>query len=64
MVEMKDPDKKKCPRCGAPLKPDKPCERCARTEGVEVEFKDFKISELLDIKMPARKKAEEPEEKK
>lgn len=66
---MSDPvnesGQKKCPRCGSLMKPDKPCEKCGHGEGIEVEFKNFKISELLDIKMPpVRKKDDDSGEEK
>lgn len=59
---VNEPGQKKCPRCGLLMKPDKPCEKCGG--GIEVDFKDFKISELLDIKMPVRKKDDDSGEEK
>ncbi len=45
----------KCPDCGEEIGTGKACEKCGKdvvpSKGVEVEYKDFKISELLDIKM-------------
>ncbi len=56
----------KCPTCGQEIKTGQKCENCGNTPasspGMEVEYKDFKVSELLDIKMrkPAPAKKETP----
>ncbi|MEJ2697481.1 MAG: hypothetical protein P8013_12640 [Candidatus Sulfobium sp.] len=48
----------KCPRCGEETSPGKTCEGCGEVlpvrKEVEVEYKEFRISELLDIKMSER----------
>jgi hypothetical protein len=45
----------RCPQCGKETGPGKACERCVEDlppqKEVEVEYKEFKISELLDIRM-------------
>jgi ribosomal protein L32 len=44
----------KCPQCGKETSPGNVCEKCgeaAQTHKVQVEYKEFKISELLDIRM-------------
>ncbi len=45
----------KCPNCGKETTGGKTCDKCGRdimpSQGVEVQFKDFKVSELLDIKV-------------
>jgi len=45
----------KCPHCGKETKVGKACDNCGRdlapSQGVEVQYKDFKVSELLDIKV-------------
>ncbi len=44
----------KCPQCGKETSPGKVCDKCgeaAQPHEVEVEYKEFKISELLDIRM-------------
>lgn len=38
-----------CPHCGKVLEEDSPCPTC----GIEIQYKDFRGSELLDIKMPS-----------
>lgn len=51
-----------CPHCGEKTGEGKACESCGKdlapSQGVEVQYKDFKVSELLDIKLrkqvPAR----------
>jgi hypothetical protein len=52
----------KCPHCGEETQGGKSCEKCgkdlATRREVEVEYKDFKLSELLDIKMPGRTPSE------
>jgi hypothetical protein len=44
-----------CPRCGEEIKSGKECEKCGKravaSKKMEVQYKDFKVSELLDIKM-------------
>ncbi len=39
----------KCSRCGEEIAEGRPCKAC----GIEIQYKDFKGSEMLDIKMPA-----------
>lgn len=45
----------KCPHCGKETRVGKACGYCGRdlapSQGVEVQYKDFKVSELLDIKL-------------
>ena len=45
----------KCPHCGKETKVGKACDNCggglAPSQGMEVQYKDFKVSELLDIKV-------------
>ncbi len=45
----------KCPYCGEETQAEKACDKCGRdlepNKGLEIEYKEFKISELLDIKM-------------
>lgn len=45
----------KCPHCGKETKVGKACDNCGRglapSQGMEVQYKDFKVSELLDIKV-------------
>jgi methionyl-tRNA synthetase len=58
-----------CPHCGEKTRDGKTCESCGKelapSQGVEVKYKDFKISELLDIKLrkqvPAGQEIPEPE---
>ncbi len=44
-----------CPHCGKVTTGGKTCDSCGRdltpSQGVEVQYKDFKVSELLDIKV-------------
>jgi hypothetical protein len=55
----------KCPRCGEETSPGKTCEGCGEVlpvpKEVEVEYKEFRISELLDIKMSERAGADRSE---
>jgi hypothetical protein len=48
----------KCAYCGKETKSEKVCGHCGKDlaplRGVEVQYKDFKITELLDIKMPGQ----------
>jgi hypothetical protein len=48
----------KCPHCGKETKSEEACEHCRKAllpvQGMEVRYKDFKLSELLDIKMPGQ----------
>lgn len=48
----------KCPHCGKETKGEKACEHCGKallpSRGMEVQYKDFKVSELLDIRMPGQ----------
>lgn len=70
---MKEPEAITCPHCGKETPAGDVCRRCGKeiesAPGVEVHYKDFKGSELLDIKMtsPARqgdeKQALRPAEK-
>lgn len=45
----------KCPRCGEETDWGKTCERCGEAlpseKDVEVEYKEFRVTELLDIRM-------------
>lgn len=45
----------KCPQCGEETSPGKACGRCGSVlphrKDVEVEYREFKVSEVLDIKM-------------
>jgi hypothetical protein len=58
----------KCPHCGKETSNGKACESCGKdlvpSKGVEVIYKDFKVSELLDIKLskqvPAGKERSAP----
>jgi hypothetical protein len=47
-----------CPHCGKETKGGKSCEKCgkelAAPREVEVRYTDFKVSELLDIRMPGK----------
>ncbi len=50
----------KCPSCGADMKEPTVCNLCGRKigdtpPGIEVEFKDFKLSELLEIRSRHRR---------
>lgn len=45
----------KCPRCGTEIAQNKSCSKCSlditdSRDKIEVEYKDFKTSELLDIR--------------
>ena len=60
----------KCPSCGADMKGNTVCSSCGKSiedlsHGIEVEYKDFKVSELLEIRtkdhQPARSEKSEPE---
>ena len=56
----------KCPSCGADMKGQPVCSRCGkRTEGaakgIEIEYKDFRVSELLEIRTKDRAPSEGPE---
>ena len=57
----------KCPHCGRETKGKETCEHCGKSFAaggeVEVSYKDFKVTELLDIKMPGRAAPPEPEGK-
>lgn len=49
----------KCPQCKEEVSPGETCARCGSAagssdEGIQVEYKDFKGAELLDIKMPGQ----------
>ncbi len=45
----------RCPKCGQEIRDGKACPKCGNvaesSQRMEVEYKDFKVSELLDIKM-------------
>ncbi len=47
-----------CPHCGEETKDGKSCEKCGNelTERreMEVRYRDFKVTELLDIRMPGK----------
>ncbi len=47
-----------CPHCGEETKDGKSCGKCgkglAAPREVEVRYTDFKVSELLDIRMPGK----------
>ncbi|MGC2062597.1 MAG: hypothetical protein WA610_06435 [Thermodesulfovibrionales bacterium] len=49
----------KCPDCGMGVRPGEPCPKCgkkvAASDGMKVEYKDFKGAELLDIQMPGNR---------
>jgi hypothetical protein len=57
----------KCPQCGNETGPGKACERCGEElpprKEVEVEYKEFSVSELLDIKMVKKARAAQTGEK-
>ena len=48
----------KCPHCGKETKGERVCGQCGKgllsPGGMEVRYKDFKVTELLDIKMPGQ----------
>ncbi len=48
----------RCPHCEKEIKGERVCEHCgkalARSQTVEVRYSDFKVTELLDIKMPGQ----------
>jgi hypothetical protein len=55
----------RCPNCGTETKAGQGCAKCGKDTGnsrrIAVEYKDFKVSELLDIRMskkavPAKEK--------
>ncbi|TAN40066.1 MAG: hypothetical protein EPN25_09170 [Nitrospirae bacterium] len=52
---MKEPDMITCPHCGKETAAGDVCRHCGRDiraqQGLEVQYKDFKGSEMLDIKM-------------
>jgi DNA-directed RNA polymerase subunit RPC12/RpoP len=51
----------KCTRCGTELKNKEVCPRCGgkiASQDVEVEYKDFKISEFLEIRRKQKKAKE------
>lgn len=49
----------KCPDCDRELRAGEPCPECgkkvAASDGMRVEYKDFKGAELLDIQMPGHR---------
>jgi len=59
----------KCPRCGEETKGGNECEKCGKgvipSKTMEVQYKEFRVSELLDIRMsspaPSREKIKSPE---
>ena len=44
-----------CPHCGEEIRKGEECKRCAKkvvpSKEMEVQYKEFKVSELLDIRM-------------
>lgn len=54
---MKEPVIIICPHCGEETPAGDVCQKCAKeikfAQGMEVHYKDFKGSEMLDIKMPS-----------
>lgn len=56
----------KCPDCNREVKTGEPCPECRKkvpaSEGVKVEYKDFKGAELLDIQMPWNRPPVQPQE--
>lgn len=67
MPQEKGSQEKKCARCGSEINPDGSCVKCGpdkkQTQDVEIEFKNFKISELLDIRVHAHKDNKEKSDK-
>lgn len=49
-----------CPGCGRKMKAGEPCAECGKkvsaSDGLKVEYKDFKGAELLDIQMPGNRR--------
>ena len=45
----------KCPQCGEDTAPGEACERCGKAlpaqKELEVQYREFKVSEVLDIRM-------------
>lgn len=58
----------KCPRCGEEISSGKVCDRCGEEmpskENMEVEYKEFKVTELLDIRMHKSDREASADEKK
>lgn len=56
----------KCPHCEAEVLEGKVCARCgkeiAALKGIEVQYRDFKISEMLDIRIPTQASSREGSE--
>ncbi len=63
---MKEPTLIICPHCGKQTATENVCRHCGKDigtpQGLEVQYRDFKGSEMLDIKMspPSRKEGEKP----
>lgn len=63
---MKEPARITCPHCGKETPAGDVCRHCSRdigaAQGLEVQYRDFKGSEMLDIKMspPGRHENEKP----
>jgi hypothetical protein len=57
----------KCPHCGEEIREGKACEKRGKesvpSNGMEVQYKEFKVSEMLDIKMPVRATSGKPAHK-
>ena len=58
----------KCPRCAADISTQKKCSKCGynvddNQDELEVEFKDFKTSELLEIRHKKQTKSPDAETK-
>lgn len=66
---MKEPIMIVCPHCGKKTPEGNACRNCGKdivsAQGMEVHYKDFRGSEMLDIKMssPAMQKDEKPAQK-
>lgn len=66
---MKEPIMITCPHCGERTPAGDVCQNCGKDieslPGLEVQYRDFKGSEMLDIKMssPARQEDENPTQK-
>jgi len=66
---MKEPNMITCPHCGKETPEGDVCRNCGKdiefAQGMEVHYKDFRGSEMLDIKMSShtRKKDEKPVQK-
>lgn len=60
---MTEPDKITCPNCGKETAAEDVCRHCGKDieslQGLEVHYKDFKGSEMLDIKMATHARHED-----